>query len=143
MSASFLETQFQKGVSGNPRGRPPGKSHKAIARRVADKTIVVNGEKKTVLEAALMAMMSKAAGGSSMAARFLEELRGRLGIQEEAAEDHPVTMVFWVDPPGDPRSLIRWKKYEERLRERHEKWKEGREERWRQQAAKASDPSAT
>jgi hypothetical protein len=67
-------TQFRKGVSGNPTGRPKGsKSVGAILNAIARKKITVtsNGrtQKVTMLEAIMMQLTNRAAGGDLKAIR--------------------------------------------------------------------------
>jgi Family of unknown function (DUF5681) len=72
-------TRFQKGQSGNSRGRPRGSLNvatvfvKALRERVV---INENGQRKTVtkLEAALKQLVNKAASGELRALRYLVEL---------------------------------------------------------------------
>jgi hypothetical protein len=69
-------TRFQKGVSGNPRGRPKGARNVgsivsgALSERV---TISVNGRRKriTKLEAAVMQLVNRAAGGDLRSTKLL------------------------------------------------------------------------
>ena len=68
------QTQFQKGVSGNPRGRPKGsKNLKALARKVMNTKVTIreNGKTRTVskAEAMLMAVFNRGLGGDASAAR--------------------------------------------------------------------------
>jgi hypothetical protein len=67
-------TQFRRGVSGNPTGRPKGsKSVGAILNAIARKKITVtsNGrtQKVTMLEAIMMQLTNRAAGGDLKAIR--------------------------------------------------------------------------
>jgi hypothetical protein len=67
-------TQFQKGVSGNPRGRPKGsKNLKTLARKVMNTKVTLreNGKTRTVskAEAMLMAVFNRGLGGDASAAR--------------------------------------------------------------------------
>lgn len=68
-------TQFQKGVSGNPRGRPKGsKNLKTIARKVMNTKVTIreNGKSRTVskAEAMLMAVFNRGLSGDASAARI-------------------------------------------------------------------------
>jgi len=70
------QTRFQKGVSGNPRGRPKGSLNVAtvLTRTLREKiTIKENGRRRTVtkLEAALKQLVNKAAAGDLAALRHL------------------------------------------------------------------------
>lgn len=65
-------TQFKKGQSGNPRGRPTGKSNLAtsLTRALNEKvTVVENGERRRIskLDAAVKQVINKAAAGDARA----------------------------------------------------------------------------
>jgi hypothetical protein len=72
-------TRFQKGVSGNPKGRPKGSLNVAttLTKALREK-IVINehGRRRriTKLEAAVKQLVNKAAGGDLRAVRHLTEL---------------------------------------------------------------------
>jgi hypothetical protein len=68
-------TKFQKGVSGNPRGRPKGsKNLKTLARKVMNTKVTLreNGKTRTVskAEAMLMAVFNRGLSGDPSAARI-------------------------------------------------------------------------
>lgn len=73
------ETQFKKGQSGNPKGRPKGRANlattleKALLEKVS---IVENGRRKSItkLEAAVKQLVNKSAGGDLRAFRMLSAL---------------------------------------------------------------------
>ena len=72
-------TQFPKGVSGNPAGRPPGKLNLAtVLVETLNESLVVNegGKRKTVtkMEAAVKRMVRKAISGDMHAFRVLSAL---------------------------------------------------------------------
>ena len=72
-------TRFQKGVSGNPKGRPKGSLNvAAVFVKTLREKVVINehGQRKTVtkLEAALKQLINKAASGDLRALRQLVEL---------------------------------------------------------------------
>src|SRR5437764_1858625 len=72
-------TRFQKGRSGNPKGRPKGSLNvsTAFTKALREKVVVnENGQRKTVtkLEAALKQLINQAASGNLRALRQLVEL---------------------------------------------------------------------
>lgn len=72
-------TRFQKGVSGNPKGRPKGSLNVATAftKALHEKVVInENGQRRVVtkLEAALKQLVNKAASGELRALRQLVEL---------------------------------------------------------------------
>jgi hypothetical protein len=79
-------TQFQKGVSGNPKGRPKGaKKLTEIVNEVLQEkvVIIVNGKRKKVtkIKAAVMHMANKAVSGDLLAMRQLTPLAGAAEIE--------------------------------------------------------------
>lgn len=84
-------TRFQKGISGNPRGRPRGTLNVAtvLARTLREKvTITEKGRRRTVtkLEAALKQLVDKAASGDLRALRHLTALAHDAEAQQIARE---------------------------------------------------------
>ncbi len=72
-------TRFQKGVSGNPRGRPKGSLNVAtvLMKTLREKVVInENGRRRTVtkLEAALKQLVDQAAAGDLPALRHLTTL---------------------------------------------------------------------
>ena len=72
-------TQFKKGQSGNPRGRPKGAQNVAtVLERTLRERVVINenGRRKTItkLEAALKQLTNKAASGELKALQLLASL---------------------------------------------------------------------
>ncbi|MGA7136449.1 MAG: DUF5681 domain-containing protein, partial [Terriglobales bacterium] len=72
-------TRFQKGISGNPRGRPKGSLNVAtvLTRTLREKVVInENGRRRTVtkLEAALKQLVDQAAAGDLRALRHLTAL---------------------------------------------------------------------
>lgn len=83
-----VHTQFQKGTSGNPNGRPKGSRNLAtVLAETLNQTveIVEDGAKKTVtkLEAAVSKLVSNATGGDIHAFRTLSAL---MMTAEDSAE---------------------------------------------------------
>jgi hypothetical protein len=72
-------TRFQKGVSGNPKGRPKGSQNVAsVFMKTLREKVVINehGQRKRVtkLEAAMKQLINKAASGDQRSTRLLVEL---------------------------------------------------------------------
>ena len=72
-------TRFQKGRSGNPKGRPKGTLNMAtvLARTLRERVIInENGQRKVItkLEAAVKQLVNKAASGDLRALRHLADL---------------------------------------------------------------------
>jgi hypothetical protein len=73
------QSRFQKGASGNPKGRPKGKRNLVtVLQRTLQETVVIkeNGMRRTVtkLEAAIKQLVDKAASGDLAALRHLTAL---------------------------------------------------------------------
>jgi hypothetical protein len=73
-------SQFRKGASGNPRGRPRGSSNWAIVleRALQEKVVInENGERRTVTKfvAAMKQLANQAASGNQGAIRLLTALK--------------------------------------------------------------------
>ena len=95
-------TQFRKGVSGNPAGRPAGRRNLAtVLEETLNESVVVTegGEKRTVtkMEAAVKRMVRKATSGNIHAFRVLsalvlssEESAPGLTTSELAASDQKI-----------------------------------------------------
>jgi hypothetical protein len=84
-------TRFQKGVSGNPRGRPKGSLNVAtvLTKTLREMvTITENGRRKrmTKLEAALKQLVNKAAAGDLRALRHLTTLAHDAEVQQNARD---------------------------------------------------------
>jgi len=84
-------TRFQKGVSGNPRGRPKGSLNVAtvLMRTLREKVAInENGRRKTVtkLEAALKQLVDQAAAGDLRALRHLTALAHDAEAQQNVGD---------------------------------------------------------
>jgi hypothetical protein len=95
--------QFQKGISGNPKGRPKGRRNLAtvLEQTLQEKVIInENGIRKTVtkLEAAIKQLVNKAASGDLIAMRQLTALAN-------AAEDQAVNPLA-EDLADDDRKVM-------------------------------------
>jgi hypothetical protein len=95
-------TQFRKGQSGNPNGRPKGsKNINVLIRKALEEKVTVKGPGGTrsmsKFEAALMQQANKAANGDPRA--FREVLRLREKVQEqEPYLNAPEFVVNFIDP---------------------------------------------
>jgi hypothetical protein len=74
-------SQFRKGISGNPKGRPKGRRNLAsVLERALEEKVVINenGVRRTVtkLEAAVKQLVNQAASGDLAAMRQLSALVG-------------------------------------------------------------------
>jgi hypothetical protein len=96
-------TQFQKGQSGNPRGRPQGRANAKtiVARAINEKVTIREGDKArdmTKLEGMLQAHLIKAIKGDARSANLVIALVARLGLLTEVEpetstlsdEDHAI-----------------------------------------------------
>ena len=84
-----LESRFQRGVSGNPTGRPKGSRgvSAVIAAALAERVSVTeNGRRRSItkLEAAVKQLANKAAGGDQRAAKLIIDLLHQAENRDEA-----------------------------------------------------------
>ena len=94
------ETRFQKGNSGNPKGRPKGTRNLAtvLERTLREKVVInENGTRKIVtkLEAAIKQLVNKAASGDLAAMRQLSSLAG--SAENESAADQKKSTLAEAD----------------------------------------------
>ena len=87
-------TQFQKGQSGNPSGRPKGSKgiSDVIAAALSEKvTVTMNGKRQTItkLQAAFTQMANQAAGGDAKAAKLMIELLHQSEARDDARANGP------------------------------------------------------
>jgi Family of unknown function (DUF5681) len=88
------QSQFRKGISGNPAGRPKGSKNLAtVLQQALQEKVVIreDGRRKTVtkLEAAVKQLVDKASSGDMVALRHLIALAGSVEAQAtDAAEQH-------------------------------------------------------
>ena len=91
-------TQFAKGKSGNPRGRPKGALNVAtMLKRILEEEVIItqNGRRRTAtkLEAAFIQLTDKATGGDLKALQLLASLwrsaeeRGSQGVIPNSVHD--------------------------------------------------------
>lgn len=97
-------TQFKKGQSGNPKGRPRGSLNIAtiLARTLREKVVVnENGRRRTItkLEAAVKQIVNKAAAGDAAAIKYLFGLTQTVEAQLNAG-DRPSEL------PDDDRKVM-------------------------------------
>jgi hypothetical protein len=93
-------SQFRKGQSGNPKGRPKGRRNFATALRLAlDETVTVSERGKTTrikkLDCALRQQANKAAAGDVKALTLIAQLI-REWLGEEPYQE-PLTIVISED----------------------------------------------
>ncbi len=101
------QTRFQKGQSGNPRGRPKGAPNlaTALARTLKEPVVITeHGRKKTItkFEAAVKQLVNKAASGE---ARAIAQLVALVQVVESQVDAHdPATQPL---PEADQRVMAR------------------------------------
>jgi replication-associated recombination protein RarA len=94
-------TQFKKGHSGNPKGRPKGKRNLAtvLEKTLHEKVIInENGRRKTItkLEAAVKQLVNKAASGDLRALQQLAAL-ARSAEERSPEASTPTSVMAEVD----------------------------------------------
>ena len=106
------DTQFQKGRSGNPKGRPKGsKNIFALMRKILNAKVIAKGpggsRSMTMQEAAIQQLVNKAANGDLKAIKDVIVLSKEIQAQEPFL--NPITyQVNFVSPPdsSDVASLV-------------------------------------
>jgi Family of unknown function (DUF5681) len=96
-------TQFQKGQSGNPKGRPKKpKNLPALILKAFGEKVVVKGSGKrhsmTKLEAALVQLVNRALSGDIKAFREVIRLREKVQEQEPFLVPPPIFQVNFIHP---------------------------------------------
>jgi hypothetical protein len=74
-------TQFKKGVSGNPNGRPRSPtSFQAVVRQMGDSMLptLINGQEMTYREAVVMQLYTQAVKGQLRAILIIDEIEKRI-----------------------------------------------------------------
>jgi hypothetical protein len=105
-------TQFRKGHSGNPKGRPKeSKNISALTRKMFQEKVAVksNGRTQTMtkLEAAFAQLINKAANGDLKAFKEVIRLSEKLQEQEPFPNVPTITVNFVKPPKVDSGSLER------------------------------------
>lgn len=94
-------SQFKKGVSGNPKGRPKGSPNlvTVLGRTLRERvTVTENGRQYVITkcEAAMKQLVNKAASGDARALQLLLRVQGVIEDQPVASAPQPVAPA--VDP---------------------------------------------
>lgn len=97
-------TQFQKGTSGNKKGRPKGSKNVATALHDelnARVFVTENGKRGTITkrEAILKQVVNKAAGGDTRSTQILLNLSRELGDLAAPDVRRPIKIVMSLDRP--------------------------------------------
>lgn len=96
--------QFQKGQSGNPKGRPKKRAENiyGIIKKTLEEKVTVksSGQTRSItkIEAALVQLANKAASGDIKALREAIRLREKLQEKEPYLNNAPNFIVNFIDP---------------------------------------------
>jgi hypothetical protein len=98
-----LHTQFQKGRSGNPKGRPKqNKNIYGLIKKTFEERVKVKSSGRThsmtKLEAAFVQLVNKAVSGDIKALREVIRLREKLQEQEPNLRPSPNFVVNFIHP---------------------------------------------
>jgi hypothetical protein len=98
-------TQFKKGRSGNPKGRPKGsKNVHALIRKILDTKVIAKGPEgsrfMTMQEAAIRQLFNKAANGDLKAIQHVIQLTKEVQ-EKEPYLNSPTFVVNFVKSPND------------------------------------------
>lgn len=94
-------TRFQKGKSGNPRGRPRQRPQRLedVFKKVMERPVALNdGRKITTLEALMMRLVKDAAAGDAQALRLLLQEARRSGMLSPNHSQLPGVLVVGQIP---------------------------------------------
>jgi hypothetical protein len=99
------QTQFQKGRSGNPKGRPKGsKNIFALIRKILDAKVIAKGSggsrSMTMQEAMIRQLFNKAANGDLKAIQHVIQLMKEFQ-EKEPYLNGPTYVVNFVKSPND------------------------------------------
>ncbi len=97
-------TQFKKGQSGNPKGRPPDKERKAIThalRELLESSVDKHDLAKAMAKVAFKLALS---GDFRFWNAIMERLDGKVADQIQADHDHTITVVY--EAPELPRESV-------------------------------------
>jgi hypothetical protein len=99
-------SQFQKGKSGNPRGRPresPGIA--AVFKKVSKQVVRTNGtggrQRMTKLEASITQLVNKAAAGDLKAMKVLMQMASRFPELVTESLPTPTSLIVEIVYPKD------------------------------------------
>jgi hypothetical protein len=95
-----VHSRFQKGKSGNPRGRPKGSTnYLTLLRRVLDQKVTVSEDGKsrqiTKIEAAMTQLLNNAARGDIRAFQATLKVVALLGLKPPDDDDR--TLIFVIE----------------------------------------------